>query len=342
MKKKLLVLGIGSLLLCGCGKVPTLSNGDEAVVSFKGDKKISANEFYEEIKNSYGLNTLVTMIDKYIYETEFKDKLDEAKEYTASYKKQLMTNYKSEEELLQALQTYYGFQTIEAFENSIYLSYLQGKATEKYVQEQLTDKELKDYYENNVYPDMTISHILITADITDDMADDKKKEAEDKAKKEINNIIKELNNAKNKKQDIKKTFENLAKKHSEDDSTKNKGGNLGEINVGSFDNKYDELIKSAAKLKDGEYSTELITTELGYHVILKTGTGKKKSYDDSLTKMKEDLAKEKISKDSSLSTKSAKHYREKYDMNIIDSEIKSQYGKYMNSLINSNTNQTTD
>ena len=29
-------------------------------------------------------------------------------------------------------------------------------------------------------------------------------------------------------------------------------------------------------------------------------------------------------------------------MNIIDSEIKSQYGKYMNSLINSNTNQTTN
>ena len=49
MKKKVLILGVCSLLLCGCGKIPTLSNGDEAVVTFIEGEMISANDFYEEI-----------------------------------------------------------------------------------------------------------------------------------------------------------------------------------------------------------------------------------------------------------------------------------------------------
>lgn len=50
MKKKVLILGVCSLLLCGCGKIPTLSNGDEAVVTFKDGNMISANDFYEKQK----------------------------------------------------------------------------------------------------------------------------------------------------------------------------------------------------------------------------------------------------------------------------------------------------
>lgn len=81
---------------------------------------------------------------------------------------------------------------------------------------------------------------------------------------------------------LKRLFAKLAKEYSEDDDSKEDGGSLGEINIGSLDSNYDELVKAASELKDGEYSTEIITTELGYHVILKTKTGEKKSYDDSL------------------------------------------------------------
>ena len=75
MKKKVLILGVCSLLLCGCGKIPTLSNGDEAVVTFKDGNMISANDFYEEIKNNFGLNTLLNMIDKFVFESEFADEM---------------------------------------------------------------------------------------------------------------------------------------------------------------------------------------------------------------------------------------------------------------------------
>ena len=52
MKKKIAVLALCVLLLAGCGKrIPTLSNGDEAVVTLKNGEKISSNDLYNELKD---------------------------------------------------------------------------------------------------------------------------------------------------------------------------------------------------------------------------------------------------------------------------------------------------
>ncbi len=341
MKKKILILGVCSLLLCGCGKIPTLSNGDEAIVTFKDGEMISANDFYEEIKNSYGLDTLLNMIDKYIFESEFPDEVENANTYAEALIDQLRTNAGSEEELLNMLQ-YYGYSTVEAYQNFAYIGYLQNIAIEDYVKNNITEEELKEYYENDVYPNMTISHILITPDVTDDMSDDEVEEAENVAKESIENIIDQLEEAKDNDEDIMEVFAILAKEYSEDEDTKDEGGNLGEINIGSLDSNYDELIKVASELKDGEYSTEVITTELGYHVILKTKTGDKASYDDSLDSMKETITEDKLSKDQSLMVDAIRYYRDLYELDIVDSEIDSQYSIYMNNLINSYENTTNE
>lgn len=341
MKKKVLILGVCSLFLCGCGKIPTLSNGDEAVVTFKDGDMISANDFYEEIKNSFGLDTLLNMIDKYIFEAEFPDEMENGEAYAEAAIDQLRTNYETEEELLQALQ-YYGYQTVEAYQNFVYISYMQNVAIEAYVKNNITEEELQDYYDNDVYPDMTISHILITPDVTDDMSDEEKEEAENTAKEEIENIIDELNEAKDNGEDIETTFAKLAKEYSEDDDTKDDGGNLGEINIGSLDSNYDELIKAANNLKDGEYSTEVITTELGYHVILKTKTGEKASYDDSVDSMKDAITEDKLNSDQSLMVDAIRYYRDLYELDIVDSELDNQYSIYMNNLINTYENTSSN
>ena len=341
MKKKVLILGVCSLLLCGCGKIPTLSNGDEAVVTFKEGEMISANDFYEEIKNSFGLDTLLNMIDKYIFESEFPDEMENGEAYAKAAIDQLRTNYETEEELLQALQ-YYGYQTVEAYQNFVYISYMQNVAIEAYVRNNITEEELQDYYDNDVYPDMTISHILITPDVTDDMSDEEKEEAENTAKEQIENIIDELNEAKDNGEDIESTFAKLAKEYSEDDDTKDDGGNLGEINIGSLDSNYDELIKAANSLKDGEYSTEVITTELGYHVILKTATGEKASYDDSVDSMKDAITEDKLNNDQSLMVDAIRYYRDLYELDIVDSELDNQYSIYMNNLINTYENTSSN
>ena len=302
---------------------------------------ISANDFYEEIKNSFGLDTLLNMIDKYIFESEFPDEMENGEAYAKAAIDQLRTNYETEEELLQALQ-YYGYQTVEAYQNFVYISYMQNVAIEAYVKNNITEEELQDYYDNDVYPDMTISHILITPDVTDDMSDEEKEEAENTAKEEIENIIDELNEAKDNGEDIETTFAKLAKEYSEDDDTKDDGGNLGEINIGSLDSNYDELIKAANSLKDGEYSTEVITTELGYHVILKTKTGEKASYDDSVDTMKDAITEDKLNSDQSLMVDAIRYYRDLYELDIVDSELDNQYSIYMNNLINTYENTSSN
>ncbi len=337
MKKKIILLGTCALLLCGCGKIPTLSNGDEAVVEFKGGDKISANDLYAQIKDTYGLNTLIGMVDKYIYEKELSDVVSEAKSYSEAIIKQMRESYSTESDLLNII-SYYGYSTVEGYQNALYTSYLQNEAVKKYVSDNITDDELKDYYENNVYPNMTISHILITADVTSDMDSDAQTKAEDDAKATINKIIDELKTAK-KNNNVEETFKKLAKEYSEDDSNKDNGGSLGEINLGSLNGEYDELVEQANKLKDGEFSTDLITTEAGYHVILKTKTGEKETYENSIESMKEKITNEKLEDDASLIPDAYKYYREKYELNIIDDELNSQYGKYMNNLINSSRNQ---
>ena len=56
MKKKIFALCAIMLLASGCGKVPKLENGKEAIVTFKDGEKISVDDFYELIKNEYGLS----------------------------------------------------------------------------------------------------------------------------------------------------------------------------------------------------------------------------------------------------------------------------------------------
>ena len=170
----------------------------------------------------------------------------------------------------------------------------------------------------------------------------KKEEEENKAKETIESIIDKLNEAKDNDEDIESVFADLAKEYSEDDDTKDDGGNLGEINIGDLDSNYDELIKAASKLKDGEYSTEVITTELGYHVILKTKTGEKASYDDSVDTMKDAITEDKLNSDQSLMVDAIRYYRDLYELDIIDSEMDSQYSIYMNNLINTYENTSSN
>ena len=181
---------------------------------------------------------------------------------------------------------------------------------------------------------MEINHILITADVKDGAKDDEKKKAEEAAKKTVNEIIEKLKTAKKNKEDITEAFTKLAKEYSKDDSTKDKGGALGKINLGDLDSKYDELLNSAKKLKDGEYSTSVITTELGYHVILKVKSYEKDTLDNLKDKIVETLADRYITKNkNSIGLNALQHYRKEYGMEIQDDEIKKQYSNYIQNAL---------
>ena len=333
MKKKIFALCAIMLLASGCGKVPKLENGKEAIVTFKDGEKISVDDFYELIKNEYGLNSLISMVDKYICETEFEDYKDTASKNADALINSLKEQYGSEDKLLEALQGS-GYNTIDAYKDYAYLSYLQSHAIEEYAKTKITDKEIENYYKNDAIGDMEINHILITSNVKKDATDDEKKAAQDEAKKKANEVIDKLNTAKKNGEDITEAFTKLAKEYSEDDSNKDKGGALGKINYGSLSSKYDELVKAAKSLKDGEYSTSVITTELGYHVILKVKTYEKDTLENLKDSIKETLAEKYITNNkSSIGLNALQHYRKESKMEIQDDEMKKQYSNYIQNAL---------
>ena len=167
MKKKLVALCAIMLLASGCGKVPKLDNGKDAIVSFKNGDKISVDDFYSKLKDDMGLNTLITMIDTYICETEFKDYKDTASKNAQAYIDAFIEQYGGKDKFLEALQSQTNYQTIDAYQNYLYLANLQSHAIEEYAKTKITDKEIKAYYDDEAIGDMEINHILITADVKD-------------------------------------------------------------------------------------------------------------------------------------------------------------------------------
>lgn len=333
MKKGLLLSLICLLTLCGCGKIPTLQNGEEAVITFaKDDKehKISAEELYKELKENFGLEATIKIIDTYVLETEFADYIKTAKDNASSYMNAMIESYGNEQDLLNDIIANTNYNSIEGYEEYLYLSFMQSHAIEEYAKDQVTEKEIEKYYEDSVKGDVELYHILVTPKVTDDMKADEKTKAEDAAKTKVQDIIKRLKES----DDALKSFKDLVKEYSEDEATKDKGGNLGYINYGDLSEEYDELLDVAYKLKDGKYSTEVITTELGYHVIYRNASKEKEKLEDIKDEIIETLANEKLSTDTELSLNSMKYYRELYNLKIIDTELDRQYGIYLNNLAN--------
>lgn len=340
MKKKIILATAILLLVSGCGELPKLENGQDAVVTFKNGDMISVDDLYQETKDKYALQTLVDMIDTKMLEKEYNDEVQNAKDYASSTIEGMIEQYGDEATLLQAIQYYTGYATIEAYQESLYLSYLRNLAIEDYAKEQITEKQIKNYYKNDVYGDISINHILITSEAKSDAKDEDKKKAESEAKAKVESIIKELKTAKKNGKDITKTFGELAKEHSQDDATKDKNGALGLVNYGKLSSDYNELLDAAYELKVGEFSTKVITTKLGYHVVLCVDKKEKESLDKVKDSIIETLAQELLEDDAAASINALKDLRKKYGVEITDSEIQNQYATYIqNALSNAQNSQ---
>ena len=326
MKKKLFLLALSVLLISGCGKIPKTSNGDEILVSIKGDNSVTVNDFYLDIKNSNAaLETLVEMVDTKILEDKYSDKLEDAKADAETNIAALEQYYGDQLETLIQQQTNYS--GIEAYKKALALSYLRQLAIKDYCKDQITKKQIEKYYESEIVPDIKVSHILISPKITEDMTDEKKAAAKKEAQDKVKAIIAELN--KTDKAEVAEKFAELASAQSDDAVTKNNGGSFGYINKDTLGSEYSELTDAAYKLKDGQYSTKVITTELGYHVILRTETKEKAKLDDVRDSIVDKLAEEYLSQNSVASVTALTELRKSYKMDIIDSELKTKYANYI-------------
>ena len=331
--QKVVALSLASMtLLSGCGAktIPTLENGDQAVVTFNENAKISVTDFYNQMKDKYGTEVILNMIDKMILEKKYADSTEEAHKNADSVISQLETSYG--DKLLSAIQTYTGYQTLDEYKDYVYLSYLQNKAAEDYAKDNIGEKDIKKYYNDEIKPDIKVSHILISVNYASDASDDDKTKAKNEAKAKAQEALDKLKAADKSK--IADTFSELAKEYSNDDSSKDDGGSLGFINTDTLGSNYNNLVTEAYKLKDGEYSSNIVETELGYHLVYRTETKEKAKLEDVRDKIIDSLVSDYLSKNQEAYIKSMQAVRKEYGMNIIDDDLNTNYTNYIqNSLL---------
>ena len=338
MKKKILVSLLILAFAAGCGKTTKMANGEEAVVSFTDSANaISTTDLYNKIKTNYALSSLIDMIDNKILLKEYPNKEDGADDYADEQLTSIKKYYVDddgkydESSLLSALNQYYGISTIDEFKDMLRLTYYRNLAVEDYAKSEVTDDEIEQYYKDNIVGDISCSHILISADTKDSMTDEEKTAAENKALAKAKEIIKELDNG--------AKFADLAKKYSDDDATKDKGGDLGYFNTGEMEDAFET---AAYALKLNKYTTEPVKTSYGYHIILKTGEKDKASLKDSKEKIVTALGKEKQTSDKTIQINALVELRKKYGMKIADDDLAKQYTTYIsNQLLQAQTTTTT-
>ena len=317
MKKKyLLLLLCLPLLVTGCGKVPELQNGQQVVVEVDG-KQFTAEEFFDELKANYGTSALVNLVSNYITDQEITEELaKEAEEKAQSEYDTMYAYYGSNWNQVLASSGYSsGEQLLEDITNN----YRQSLVLEEYIKtDVITEEEIQEYYDNDIFGDSSVRHILIIPEVDDDMDEDEEADAKREALEEATKIIETLQDSKNLEED----FQEIAKDQSDDEGTASEGGLLENINSDS--GLAEEFWEAARDLKVGEFTTEPIETEFGYHIIYKVSQKDKPTLNEVRDTILDNLVDELLSEENASIIYWA-GLREKYNMVIHDDTIKNNY-----------------
>ncbi|WP_029520621.1 peptidylprolyl isomerase [Persephonella sp. IF05-L8] len=163
---------------------------------------------------------------------------------------QMAKKYKSKENLEKLLKQT-GI-TLDRFKLELKKRLAIEKLLSKYVKVNITEKELKEYYQKNKFkfkepPSVKVKYIYIKIDPS-------KKNGKKLAREKAEKAYKELKEGKD--------FGDVAYRYS-DDLSRIKGGDLGFVHKGRFDKEVEDVIY---KLKPGQFS-EIIETDIGFHIV---------------------------------------------------------------------------
>ncbi len=321
-----IIIAILLIVLIGVSTKNTKTkDGDDIVVQVDG-KTITANDLYEELKKQSGQSVAINLIDDYILNKEYEttSEMEESAESTIeTYKNTYGDSY---EQFLE----YNGISDDNELKELLIKNSKLTSATEDYIKDNLTEKEMKEYYENNIVGDISAKHILISYEEDEDLSDEENEAKKEEAKAKAEEVIEKLKNGED--------FSALVKEYSDDEGTKENGGDLGYFNTGDMV----EAFETAAYALDvNEYTTEPVETEYGYHIIMKTGQKDKPSYKKSKDTIKEKLVEEKKEEDSTISVKAMIALREEYNIKIKDKTIKSDYNSYIKEATTTTTTTTS-
>lgn len=314
--KYLFILLLVVISLTSCNNKNNVS--DKELVAKYGSNQISTNDLYKKLKEKNGLDTILNEVDKDILNKLYKKNTAEDEYYQkelntlmVTYQTRYSSTYSTFDEFITKV---LGLKNQTEVEEAIRLNYKKRQATQEYLKNTITDKEINDEYQKEK-GEIKASHILIAPENSSDAA---KKKAKSFAQELIMRIEKG------------ESFEKLAKEYSKD--SKEKGGDLGFVNLDSLTKNFREALN---KLKINEMTKEPVETEYGYHIILKTGEKKKASLKELREKIVQNLVKNKIEKDYSvIQAKALIDLRKKNKFKLYDIDLEKQYTAYVNNILN--------
>ena len=330
MNKKILlgaVATLGLLTLTGCGKSAEVDSKN--IIEMDG-AKVSAQEFFDDIKEEH-IKELIDKMDHKLLDDEYKE-TDEEDRYVEEQINTLKTTYANgdDETFKSIISSYFGVDTVKELEDNIRIEYKREQAINDYIEKNISDKEVENYYNTYTSGEITASHILIKSDAKSTDSAEAQAKAEEKAKKEAEKIIKELEDGAD--------FAELAKKYSDDEATAKNGGSLGKF---SPDDMVEQFAAAVKELKVNEYTKKPVKTTYGYHIILKTAEDDKPELKDAEKDIREKLREQKLNSDKTLYYKSLKEFRESKGLKFGDTTMKKAYDDYMDTLIK-NASGTTE
>ena len=314
--KYLFILLLVVISLTSCNNKNNVS--DKELVAKYGSNQISTNDLYKKLKEKNGLDKILNEVDKDILNKLYKKNTAEDEYYQkelntlmVTYQTRYSSTYSTFDEFITKV---LGLKNQTEVEEAIRLNYKKRQATQEYLKNTITDKEINDEYQKEK-GEIKASHILIAPENSSDVA-------KKKAKSFAQELIKRIEKG--------ESFEKLAKEYSKD--SKEKGGDLGFVNLDSLTKNFREALD---KLKINEMTKEPVETEYGYHIILKTGEKKKASLKELREKIIEKLVKNKIEKDYSVTqAKALIDLRKKNKFKLYDIDLEKQYTAYVNNILN--------
>lgn len=233
-------------------------------------KKISTDKRKEYVKKA--IDELIQ--NEVLYQYALRKNLEVKQDILKKRYNIILNRFKSEKELIEALNK--SSLSLEDLKKQIKKEELTRVVYLEHIQKEFTDKDLKDYYENNKYKFVMPSSKkiqLIRVNINPSLKDAKKL-----AKEKIEIAYKKIKDGKN--------FQDVAKEYSEDNS-RIFGGNLGFIHEGQIPYIQEEL----KSLKKGELS-QIIEADIGYYIINVLDIKEEKQM--SFIQIKENLKKDLV------------------------------------------------
>lgn len=289
-------------------RIATLKNGEQSIVKV-GGKNYTANELYESMKDYYSVSLLLDDIDndlltkKYPEDKELLEKVNDNAEYYYNMYKQYY-GYTQEQFLEQN-----GFSSHEAFVDYLKLDYRRNKYMEEYIENNLTDEDIKEYYDDNVFGDINTQHILV------EVSDTEGEGLSDKdAKKLAEKIITKLNDG--------TSWEDVQKKYKDQITFEDLGYQSWNASL------EDSFMDALEDMDNNSYSEEPVKTSYGYHVIYRLDQKKAPKLKDAKEEIIEILIDEAQKDDSNILYKSLISLREDKKIKFNDTVMKDKYKEY--------------